>query len=302
MSAFQTRLLLATDGSEDAVLAARAAVDLSRESGVELHVAHVWHLPVGAWPAIPDMYTEYYELVGEEVLAGQVENVKRLGGEATKTYLPCRTAIVDEILDLAEEIRADLVIMGSRGIGPLRRLALGSVSEGVAHHAHVPVLLLRGGEEAWPAKHVVIGNDGSEASREAGELASGMAKIIGADTTLLQVYPELPEVYEEGRKLDPRMTDDELSRAEEDLEHRADDLETLSGRRPRISIAVGDAAAEILETARNRNGASTLIAVGSRGLGAIKRLRLGSVSTKVLRAAEGPVLVCPHPEGGESEQ
>jgi nucleotide-binding universal stress UspA family protein len=67
----------------------------------------------------------------------------------------------------------------------------------------------------------------------------------------------------------------------------------LVGRRPRIEPAVGNPAVAMLEEARQDGESPTLIAVGNRGLGLAKRLRLGSGSTKVLRAAKVPVLVCP---------
>ncbi len=287
------RILLATDGSEDAVLAARAATDLSRKTGAELHVAHVWHIPIGAWPAMSDMYSSYYELQAEEVLAEQVEDIEKVGGEVAESHLRSRAAAADELLYLAREVNADLIVMGSRGAGRLRRLATGSVSEGVVHHAHLPVLMLRGGGDAWPPKHIVVGEDSSEPARRAGELAAVIGKLSGAGMSLVRVYPELPEVYEEGREMNPRMTDDELYRAEKVLGEKAGELEDILGARPKISIAVGDAAEDLVETAQDRNGESTLIAVGSRGLGPIKRFRMGSVSTKVLRAAEGPVLVYP---------
>ena len=287
------RILLATDGSEDAVLAARAATDLSRKTGAELHVAHVWHIPVGAWPAMPDMYSEFYELQGEETLAEQVKDIEKLGGEVAEAHLRSRAAVADELLYLAREVDADLIVMGSRGAGRLRRLATGSVSEGVVHHAHLPVLTMRGGENAWPPKHVVAGEDGSEPARKAGELAAEIGRFSKASMTLVRAYPELPEVYEEGRRMNPRITDDELHRAERGLGERASEIGATLGKRPRISIAVGDAAEDLVETANARNGENTLLAVGSRGLGPIKRFRMGSVSTKVLRAAEGPVLVYP---------
>ena len=74
-------------------------------------------------------------------------------------------------------------------------------------------------------------------------------------------------------------------------EARAAEIEEASGIRSRARIAVGDPAACLIEAAEEGAPERTLIAVGSRGLGAVQRLRLGSVSTKVLRGARGPVLV-----------
>jgi nucleotide-binding universal stress UspA family protein len=71
-------------------------------------------------------------------------------------------------------------------------------------------------------------------------------------------------------------------------------MDKILGSRPEIRISEGDAAAAILEVAGEGDEARTLLAVGSRGLGVIRRVRLGSVSTKILRAAGGPVLVYPH--------
>ncbi|CAN5858176.1 universal stress protein [soil metagenome] len=288
-----TKILLATDGSKDATLAARAATDLSLKSGAELHVAHIWHIPTGAWPTVPDIYSSYYELQREEVLAEQVKEIESFGGTVAESHLRTRGAVADELLYLAREVDAELIVMGSRGAGRLRKLATGSVSEGVAHHAHIPVLMMRGGENAWPPKHVIVGEDGSEPARKAGELAAKVAKFTEAGMTLVRAYPELPVVYEEGRRMDPRMTDDELRRAEKELGDRAGEIESETGNRPKIAIAVGDAAEDLVETAGGKGGESTLIAVGSRGMGPIKRFRMGSVSTKILRASEGPVLVYP---------
>jgi nucleotide-binding universal stress UspA family protein len=63
-----------------------------------------------------------------------------------------------------------------------------------------------------------------------------------------------------------------------------------------MEIAAGDAAVTLLDKAREGDEARALIAVGSRGLGLARRLRLGSVSTEVLRAAQCPVLVYPQVE------
>jgi nucleotide-binding universal stress UspA family protein len=290
MSLLPKKILLATDGSEDARLAARAAADLSEKAGAELHVVHAWQ-----YMPHPVVDPEQYEEEAGRILREQAAFVSDAGATVREAHLIMGTP-VDVILDLGEEIGADLVVVGSRGHGPLGRLILGSVSEGVVHHATRPVLVLRGGEDSWPPEQVVIGDDGSEAARKAGALASNIGELFGASGVLVRAYPELPEVDRVGRTLDPRLVDDALRHAEQDLHERAEELGRLLGSRPRIEIAVGDAAVALLEKAREGDEARALIAVGSRGLGLARRLRLGSVSTKVLRATEGPVLVHPRDE------
>jgi nucleotide-binding universal stress UspA family protein len=288
MSPLPKKILLATDGSEDARLAAQAAADLSEKTSAELHIVHAWQIV--PHPVIdPDQYEEE----AARLLKEQTEFVSDAGGTVNEAHL-VMDAPVDAILDLGEEIGADLTVVGSRGHGPLGRLILGSVSEGVVHHATRPVLVLRGEQDSWPPERVVIGDDGSEAAKKAGELASSIGDLFGALGVLVRAYPELPEADPVGRALDPRAVDDALHQAEQGLHERAEELGRLAGKRPRIEIAVGDAAMALLERAREES--RTLIAVGSRGLGLARRLRLGSVSTKVLRAAEGPVLVYPHAE------
>jgi nucleotide-binding universal stress UspA family protein len=290
MTQLPRKILLATDGSEDAELAGLAAASLAVEAGAELHVVH-------AWESVPHpvVDAESYEEEAARVLKVQAGRVADAGAAVGETHLVMGPP-VDAILDLGEEMGADLLVLGSRGRGTLGRLILGSVSEGVVHHATRPVLVLRGGEGAWPPERVVIGDDGSAAAREAGELGSSIGELFGARCVLVRAYPELPEADRAGRALDPRAVDDALRRAEHNLHERAEELGRLVGRRPRIGIAAGDAAVAILEEAREGDEVRALSAVGSRGLGLARRLRLGSVSTKVLRAASGPVLVCPSGE------
>jgi nucleotide-binding universal stress UspA family protein len=108
----------------------------------------------------------------------------------------------------------------------------------------------------------------------------------------------LPEVDHAGRGFDPRIVDDDLRRAFSALLERSRELEGRLGSRPKDQLVVGEAAASLLEAAEDAPE-RTLLAVGSRGLGAIGRMRLGSVSTKVVHAAKGPVLVHP-PLRGET--
>jgi hypothetical protein len=71
--------------------------------------------------------------------------------------------------------------------------------------------VLRG---AWPPERVVIGDDGSEAAKQAGKLAAGIGRLFDARGALVRAYPEMPELGAEGRVSNPRLVDDALRRAE----------------------------------------------------------------------------------------
>lgn len=105
-----------------------------------------------------------------------------------------RRIAAKRILDLAEELGADMILLGSRGLGSLGRLVLGSVSERVVHHATCPVLVALGSESAWPPRRVVIGDDGSEEAKKAGGLASRFGHLYGAEMVLVRAgrEPERP--------------------------------------------------------------------------------------------------------------
>lgn len=297
MNAFPNKILLATDGSPDAALATRAAIDLSKSTDAELHVVHVGRsLSAYARPAsMPRDYSLLFAREAEELLEEQIESIRHTGGEITHAHLRFGRP-ADEILELAEELGAGLVVLGSRGVGPVDRLVMGSVSEEVVHHAHHPVLVVRGGEESWPPASIVFGDDTSGEATEAGELAASIGRLFGAEGYVVHAYPALPRISEEEDAFDARIVEEAFRQAERALEERAAGLEGALGRPPEVRVAVGDPAGLILGVSREVEPA--LIAVGSRGLGMRERARrgytrLGSVSTKVVRAARGPVLVCP---------
>jgi nucleotide-binding universal stress UspA family protein len=299
MTIFPTKILLATDGSNDAELAARAAADLSEGTGAELHVVHAWRpLPRYAYPSlVPEEYHPPYEEGARKLLDEQVGRIERAGGTIAESHLAMGRS-VDAIIDLGEKIEAGLLVLGSRGLGPVRRLVMGSVSEGVVHHSRCPVLVVRGGEEAWPPGSIVVGDDGSGPARRAGELAIVVAKVIGAEATLVRAYENPPEPVGGRSAQDRRELDELLSAKRQELEERAEELATIAGSRPETRLIETEPTLAMLMVAEQVGEESTLIAVGSRGLGATKRTILGSVSTKVLRVARGSVLVCPHSTSG----
>src|SRR5215216_5284385 len=145
MSIFPAKILLAIDGSEEAALAARTAADIAQKTDSELHVVYVGLSLeyVGMGPPeigdIPAPTQEQLSAEARELLDAEVEQVKAAGGNVAQAHLGIGTPD-REIVNLAEELGAGLIVMGSRGRGGIRRALMGSVSDSVVRHAHCPVL------------------------------------------------------------------------------------------------------------------------------------------------------------------
>lgn len=144
---FPANILLATDGSDEATLAARTAADLVQRTGSELHLIHVAHVEhVLATATEIEFRTEQTRREAQSLLDEQSERLKGTGGTLAQTHL--RAGRPDEeIIGLAEELESGLILMGSRGLGGVRRSLMGSVSDSVVRHAHCPVLIVREGRE-----------------------------------------------------------------------------------------------------------------------------------------------------------
>lgn len=291
---FPTRILFATDGSQDAALARRAAVDICSRSGSELHVAHTWGNT--APYAAPATGLDYHERRAQDFLLGQLDELEGVGAVVSGSHLK-RGRPAEEIAALAEELDAGLLVLGSRGLGVVERLVLGSVSEGVVSLSKRPTLVMRGGEGNWPPGAIVVGDDTSEESRKASEIALSLGALFGSEALLVRAafpppsYPTSEWSRQNWRERETLAREQELHRVESALRGRADRLGRESGLRPEVLAVAGEAAPAVLGVAE-KAGEAALIAVGRRGLGKVQSMVLGSVSTKVLRASRGPVLVC----------
>lgn len=141
MAIFPTRVLLATDGSPDAALAAQSAIELCERTGSELHVVHVGEY-------LPTFYAQTEEepaqlrAEAQRLLEEQLERIRAAGGQVAQVHLRLGRP-AEQIVNLSEEIGAGIVVVGSRGLSALRRAVLGSVSESVVRHAHCPVFVVR---------------------------------------------------------------------------------------------------------------------------------------------------------------
>ena len=154
MADFPTRILLATDGSEDAAFAARTAVNLANKTGSELHVVYVEEVPRRLSPSettslegmidpgFEEKVRQHAQAAASQFLEEQIKKIKEAGGEIAQAH-PKLGRPYKEIVHLAEELDAGIVVVGSTGQGGVRRALLGSVSDSVVRNAHCPVLVVR---------------------------------------------------------------------------------------------------------------------------------------------------------------
>ena len=294
MNIFPTKILLATDGSEEAELAAATAVGLAKENGSELHVVHVGPgLPLYELPDYPERFQEVVReqrRQAQRILDEQVRRVEDLGAAVAAAHLEMDERPARAIVELGEKLGVGLVVMGSRGVGGLRRALMGSVSSSVVHHAHCPVLVVRGEALTFPTK-ILLAVDGSEDARLAANTALDLSKMLGSE--LHVVYVEsMPERHTEPARFAMDLPPEVVRSVEKEAEAKLEKLVEKVGERGEVTQAharAGSPDAEIVALAEELGVG--LIVIGSRGLGGIRRALVGSVSDAAVRHAHCPVLV-----------
>ena len=143
MSIFPTKILLATDGSRDAELARTTAIDLANSTNSELHVVTV----APGYPSYDvrnPAVVEQLRKQAEAVLDEQAKKIRKTGGDVAQAHLRVSVRYrAQQIVQVAEDIEAGLIVMGTRGLGGLTKALIGSVSDSVIRLAPCPVLVVR---------------------------------------------------------------------------------------------------------------------------------------------------------------
>ena len=274
-------------GGEDALAFGR---ELTRVTGAQLVVAGVF--PTGV---LPHGFEEIW-VMEEERVAREIQRIADEAGAKAEGFPSSSPAA--GLHGLAEEIDADLVIVGSSRHSKLGRILAGDVGLGLLHGAPCAVAIAPRGDaerEQEELATIVVGFDGSHEARLALEDAVELADGSGATVKLVAVAQEPPAVNAEGASMGGYQELKEAI-AEQARAHLDQALSSI----PRTvtaeaSLVVGDPHETLAQAA---SGGSLLI-LGSRGYGPLRRVLLGSVSTALMRNAACPVLV--HPRGVENK-
>lgn len=285
-------ILLATDGSPSAHMALGAAADLARRSGSALHLVTAYEFA----PSSVLAYAPYigsnsawdsFEADARRLLDDERDRVVALGATVGSLHV-AREPAFSAVMDVADMVEADLVVLGSRELNGLKRLLVGSVSEHVVHSVHRPVLIVRGGDGSWPPAQVIVGFDNTSGAKCAARFAATITHLYkDAAIELVEADAELSVAAD--RFLGP---DDEEHIESEHLLEFARSLDPIAGRVVETAVVVGDPA-DALNATGSQGPGTKLIVVGSRDLGAVRRFLLGSVSTKLLHAGHTALLIVP---------
>jgi nucleotide-binding universal stress UspA family protein len=290
------RVLLATDGSDDARTAGAWLTQFPLPAGSRLRVVSVVSIPPSALdvPPVRDFEASLRAEARRTAEAARAElaawfsdsDAQVLEGDAREA-----------ILRAAEEWPADLIVLGARGLGAVAGFLLGSVSLGVARHARCSVLVVKPG--AGVIRRLLIAVDGSE---HAAAAAAFVARLPLDPMLAVQLtgvvqsppYPATTPAFATGLVRDAiaQIVKDRTAELEQALAKAAAPFTAIVKKVER-QVFVGHPLDGLLAAAAKPEVG--LVVVGARGLSTMKRLVLGSVSEGILRHVDRPVLIVKMP-------
>jgi len=282
-------MVVGVDGSAYAEMALRWAVDEARLRKIVVVAVLAWGwLSQHPLPGGPEFDPAYDAAAARRALDAFLDRAVGSEAEAVNRRvvndLPARAL-------LAEAVDADLLVVGARGLGGLRGLLLGSVSQRCAHLATVPFAIVREGSESRTGP-VIAGVDGSAASSEALVWAADEARRRGAALKVVHAWRD-------GTAWLPRLLSlRDRQDAEAEAARLVGDLidERLGGDgRPDVVVTSSGAAAALVEASETAG----LVVVGNHGHGTFGGTLLGSVAQQVAHHAACPLVLVPASHAGD---
>lgn len=281
-------ILVPLDGSETSEKVQRWVTPMAADLNAQLILLSIVHSPEHSGPEA----TKKAELSAHHYLDSQAEQARTQGvtvSNVVKTGIPAKT-----ILETATELKADMIAMATHRESVVARGILGSVTDLVLRSAEIPVLALNPDAtqvSAGSPSTIIVPLDGSNLAETAVPAALDIAEATGARLLFIRAI-HLPAFAVSGPGAEYYGVDygisTERDKATEYLARFAAQAEA-KGLKAEVHAALGNAAARILEDTRNIPDA--MIVICSHGRTGFKRMLMGSVADKIVRASHHPVLV-----------
>jgi nucleotide-binding universal stress UspA family protein len=271
-----TTIVFATDGTAASAGARTAAAQLARAGKAALHIVYVSAPSTAPGGGHPDAD----EAVAKAIAAAEAWTLEEESGCPVAGVHTPHEWRVEGILRVAYRVGAGLVVVGGRRITILEEFFTYRVSEGVAHHSRLPLLVVPEHSPEWPPRHIVVGYDGSPEARRASHLAEWIARLSDADVRLTRV-------------LEPSSSPTARREAELRVKGAAAYMGTrLSSDRVSAQVvASSDVSGVLREACVAAEG--TMLAIGARGIGPLRRAQHASVSETLAHHSRFPLLLAP---------
>ena len=283
------KTLLAVDGSDNSYEAVHALKYFARAE--QLTLLHALDVPKPAYPMmLPEVVDELYGTLeqsmreeGERLLDRIQSLLPMHAGPLTKHLRIGSPAEV--IVAMAEEQKADLIVMGARGLGPVKERLLGSVSHRILTLAPCATLIVNGPVKAM--KQILLPLQGLFDAEAAVRFLQLQPFHEAIEMTLLTVLPSTQPPWPVDAAAAKKLEERALQSARDYIDDVAERLRAI-GYQARGVAVLGTPSAMILQEASKRR--SDLILMGTSGRQGITRFVLGSVSHAVLHQMPCPVL------------
>ncbi|WP_297851672.1 universal stress protein [uncultured Corynebacterium sp.] len=286
-------VIVAVDGGEPSNNAVRWAANTALKRGVPLRLASSYTMPqfLYAEGMVPPQ--ELFDDLQRECLS-KVEAAREIALEVAPDLEVDHTIAegspIDMLLDLSKE--ATMIVMGSRGLGGLSGMVLGSVSAAVVAHASCPVVVVREDNAVTPETKygpVVVGVDGSDVSVKATQVAFEEAHARGAELIAVHTYLE-NQVHEP--MAGAILGDEQWVQFEEERKESLDkELAPLVEKFPDVKLTKVVTRDRPVRALVDQSKNAQLLITGSHGRGGFKGMLLGSTSRALLQAAPCPMMV-----------
>ena len=290
------RVVVGVDGSDTSKRAAGWAAAEAQTRNIGLTLVHSILPPVSATgfgPGIP---------LGFDVL-DQMRQAARAELDAIAATLPATDVVTrvdlgspSGVLLTASET-AEMVVLGSRGLGGFRGLLLGSISTQVSAHADCPVVVIRE-DVTGKGQRVVVGVDGSPESEAAVGFAFEMASRHGWSVLALHAWdiPSYDLIVLPNTPIPVPLSDV----ADDEVRLAAEALAGFQADYPDVTVEQRLVRATPVQAILEATAEAAMVVVGTRGHGQLVGALLGSVSNGVLHRAQIPVAVVPYVPASES--
>ena len=295
------RILVPIDFSRRSLKAMPYALAISRQFGADVHLLHVTDVAqqppptLLTLPLVPQLEWNQRFMKRLEALVLKY----RTDGKVSALEPRIGTAY-EEICDVAQELKADLIVTATHGYSGYKRMFLGSTAERVVQHSPCPVLVVRHHFSRWNGSgdlrtrtgfklaKILVPTDFSNCSKTAFEYGLQLARDFGAELRLVHVInPHAFPFGDEYTALDPAQL---LRETEQAAQKQTRSTAARARTRYSVQVIHGSPAIEICSAA---NEDADLIVISTHGRTGLGHLLIGSVAERVVRHAHCPVLVIP---------